>query len=106
MAINSDLTRGVAEPIILKLLADRMMYGYEIIREVNLKSNGEFEWKEGSLYPCLHKLEAQKLIQGEWNLCGSKQRKYYTITVEGMRAMEAKTEELKTFANTLAMMMA
>jgi len=106
MAINSDLSRGVAEPIILKLLSVKMMYGYEIIREVNLQSNGEFAWKEGSLYPCLHKLEVQKLIQSSWILCGNKQRKYYTITAEGLNVMAEKTAELKKFATTIALLMA
>ena len=62
MAVNSDLMRGVAEPVILKLLAERTMYGYEIIRLVNERTNGAFEWKEGTLYPCLHRLEEQGKI--------------------------------------------
>ena len=62
MAVNSDLMRGVAEPVILKLLAERTMYGYEIIRLVNERTNGAFEWKEGTLYPCLHRLEEQGQI--------------------------------------------
>ena len=57
MVLNSDLMRGVAEPVILRLLAERMMYGYEIIRQVNERTNGEFQWKEGTLYPILHGLE-------------------------------------------------
>ena len=54
MIQNSELMKGIAPAVILKLLSQRSMYGYEIIRLVNEKTNGEFQWKEGALYPCLH----------------------------------------------------
>lgn len=106
MAVNSDLMRGVAEPIILKLLAEKMMYGYEIIREVNARTGGAFAWKEGSLYPCLHKLESKGLIASSWRLESGKPRRYYAITVEGEKAMAEKVAELKTFAGALTMLIA
>lgn len=105
MVLNSDLMRGVAEPVVLKLLSERMMYGYEIIKQVNERTNGEFQWKEGTLYPCLHRLEGQGLIRSSWELSGSKPRRYYTITPKGLAAMQEKVEEAKKFAGALNLLL-
>ena len=56
-------TVSIVETIILKLLAERPMYGYEIIRVVLERTGGTFEWKEGTLYPWLHRLEQAGLIE-------------------------------------------
>ncbi|MFA7231228.1 MAG: PadR family transcriptional regulator [Victivallaceae bacterium] len=102
MAINSDMMRGVAEPIILKLLNYKKMYGYEIIKVVNEKTDNAFQWKEGTLYPCLHRLEASGLIESEWQTAESgKPRKYYTLTKKGMAEMAAKVEEWSHFSKTV-----
>ena len=66
MAFDSDLMRATAETIILRLLNERRMYGYEIIKIVNERTDGAFQWKEGTLYPCLHRLEGAGLIASEW----------------------------------------
>jgi PadR family transcriptional regulator len=103
MEYDSNLTKGTLSTIILKMLQGRTMYGYEIIRTVNEQTNGRFEWKEGSLYPALHRLENEKLITGEWQLneSGSRPRKYYLITAKGTKALVQKSEEWSEFAATV-----
>lgn len=49
-----------------KVKSKKAMYGYEIIKVVNQETNNAFEWKEGTLYPCLHRLESNGLIISEW----------------------------------------
>ena len=99
MAFDSDLVRSTAEPIILRLVSERPMYGYEIIKVVNERTNGAFEWKEGTLYPCLHRLEGASLIAGEWGESASgRPRKYYTITRRGAALLREKTEEWRAFS--------
>ena len=94
--------RGVAEPIILSLLSNKKMYGYEIIKVVNEKTNNAFQWKEGTLYPCLHRLEAAKLIKSEWQIAeNGKPRKYYTLTNKGVNALAEKKEEWNLFAKSV-----
>ena len=105
MGRNSDLMRGAAEPVVLKLLSERMMYGYEIIRLVNERTNGAFQWKEGTLYPCLHRLEEQGLIRSRWELSGPKPRRYYSITGKGKAAMQEKVEDAKCFAGALTLLL-
>ena len=57
MEFDSELLRGVVEPVVLRLLAERRMCGYEIINVVNERTKGTLAWKEGTLYPCLHRME-------------------------------------------------
>ena len=102
MAIEGDLLRGVAEPIILNLVAGKPMYGYEIIKVVNERSKGAFEWKEGTLYPCLHRLETSGYIENEWRTAeNGKQRKYYRITPNGEALLREKVIEWGTFATAV-----
>ena len=57
MPFNTELVGSTVEMIVLSLLAERAMYGYEIIQIVNDRTDGAFTWKEGTLYPLLHRLE-------------------------------------------------
>ena len=102
MDFNSDLTRSVVRPIVLKLVSERAMYGYEIIKVVNKRSNNEFQWKEGTLYPCLHRLENAGLIRSKWQTAESgRQRKYYSITRRGARLLERRVEQWTGFAKAV-----
>ena len=102
MRFSSDLIRGVAEPIVLQLTAERPMYGYEIIKVVNERTDQTFEWKEGTLYPCLHRLEGAGLIQSEWRAAPSgKKRKYYAITRKGKALLKEKLAEWSSFSTAV-----
>ena len=101
MIRNSELMKGIAPAVILKLLSRRSMYGYEIIRLVNELTNGEFQWKEGALYPCLHKMENEGLLKSEWQIVGGKPRKYYILTKTGKELAEEKVNESRTFCMAL-----
>jgi PadR family transcriptional regulator, regulatory protein PadR len=73
-----ELLRGTLETIVLKLLAEReRMYGYEITQQVSEMTGGRIEITEGALYPTLHKLEAEDLVQAEIVHIGKRVRKYY-----------------------------
>ena len=102
MAISSDLMRGVVDSIVLRLVSKRAMYGYEIIKVVNQETDNEFQWKEGTLYPCLHRLESGNLITSEW-ITGdtSRPRKYYSITKKGAATLEKKVGEWSTFSQSV-----
>lgn len=106
MEFDSELMRGVVEPIVLRLVAGRAMYGYEIIKVVDERTDGAFQWKEGTLYPCLHRMEADGLIAGEWHEAETgKQRKYYSITRKGTALLKAKTQEWAAFAGAVNAML-
>jgi len=107
MKNTTDLSRNMTEAIILKLLSARAMYGYEIIKIVLEKTDGRFQWKEGTLYPCLHRLEETKLIESYWELSTeNKPRKYYKITRAGLAACQSGEAEAKEFCRALTMLFA
>ena len=95
MTIQEQMRKGTTTVIILNLLAelDRPMYGYEIIKELEARSEGYFQFKEGLIYPRLHELERQGLLRSEWlGEEGTRRRKFYAITGQGRRRLN---EELQ-----------
>ncbi len=102
MTASNDLVRGTIMPIVLSLVEERPMYGYEMVKLVNSRSNGQLEWREGTLYPALHKLEAEKLIKSSWQEAASgKRRKYYAITQKGKKQLSAHREEWAAFSTAM-----
>ena len=74
------------------------MYGYQIIKELEIKSQGYFKLKEGTLYPALHRLEKSGLILGEWQLLpNGRHRRYYYITDKGYQTLIAKRNQWQDF---------
>jgi DNA-binding PadR family transcriptional regulator len=109
MSTSSDLVRGTIVPVVLKLLSEREMYGYEIVKEVNRRSGGVLEWKEGTLYPALHKLQVARLVSASWQEAptgeaGSRKRKYYHITAKGKRELAKRAGEWKEFSAAVSML--
>ncbi|WP_352404577.1 PadR family transcriptional regulator [Sporanaerobacter acetigenes] len=102
MKINNELIKGSTDMLVLSLLEEKTMYGYEIIKEMENKSKGVFELKEGTLYPLLHKLEDEGLLQSQWGSGdGKRKRKYYSITPKGKKAIEEKKNEWGVFAEAV-----
>jgi len=94
LAASPELIKGTIVPIVLKLLDERPMYGYEIIKTVNERTGGALEWREGTLYPWLHRLESDGLLRSEWQTAPSgRRRKYYALTRRGRAALVEKIEE-------------
>ena len=107
MAIEKSLISGSMTMLILKLLSEKDMYGYEMIDTLRKKSQNVFELKAGTLYPLLHSLEDKGLLTVYEEEYVGKGRKYYSITKEGRNLLDTKTEEWQTYsvavANVLAM---
>jgi DNA-binding PadR family transcriptional regulator len=99
---QTELLKGTLSTIILKLLEERgKMYGYEITQCVKAMSDDKILVKEGSLYPALHKLEADGLVTTEEVYIGKRVRKYYTLTQPGKSATKESVDELIDFLNTI-----
>jgi PadR family transcriptional regulator, regulatory protein PadR len=89
--MDTELLKGTLSLLILSLLSRKAMYGYEIAATVHRDTDGAFQWREGSLYPSLHKMEADGWIAGEWEESeGGRRRKYYRLTVRGRSALAEK----------------
>jgi PadR family transcriptional regulator PadR len=87
--ISKELVGASAIPIILSILDKNESYGYEIMQNVKELSSNRIEWKEGSLYPVLHKLEKNGLIKSLWKMAeNGRHRKYYAINKKGRKALQ------------------
>jgi len=106
MKVNKELLKGSTTILILSLLERKSMYGYEMIKEIELKSSGVFSFKEGTLYPILHSLEGEGLVESFWSEGdGARKRKYYKITEKGKGQLKEKQEEWKTFRSAVEKVM-
>jgi DNA-binding PadR family transcriptional regulator len=94
-------------PVVLALLKDRRMYGYEMVKQVNARTGGRLEWKEGTLYPTLHKLEGEGMIKAEWEEGGEggRMRKYYAITGKGRKELDRRVGEWREFSTAVNLML-
>ena len=93
--INSDLIRGNINTIILKALYDGDRYGYDIIKEIEIKSHGQYILKQPTLYSCLKRLETQGFIEAYWGEQTSNggRRKYYRLTDSGKEIFKQSQDE-------------
>ena len=99
---NSNLYKGSLTTIVLKLLSEKdKMYGYEITQKVKELTKGKLKITEGALYPALHKLEAEGLLDVEVIKVNNRLRKYYKLTETGSTETAIKLSELEEFMNTL-----
>lgn len=93
MGIDKALMSGSMTMLLLRLLEEKDMYGYEMIDTLRKKSCNVFELKAGTLYPLLHGMEEKGLLQVYEQEYAGKTRKYYSITKDGRRLLEAKKTE-------------
>jgi PadR family transcriptional regulator len=102
MSFDRELLKGSITLLVLKLLSEREMYGYQIIQEACRRSEDAFQFKEGTLYPALHLLESRGYLRSEWRVAKSgRERKYYALTSKG-RKMAAKSRgEWKLFTKAV-----
>ncbi|MFT5144907.1 MAG: PadR family transcriptional regulator PadR [Thalassolituus oleivorans] len=85
---SRELSAATAKPAILAILAQGENYGYGIIAQVKDLSDGKVEWAEGALYPVLHRLERQKLIEATWRKTeAGRRRKYYRLRAKGKKVL-------------------
>ena len=102
MELSPDLIKGTVVPVILRLLGEREMYGYELIKVVNERTQNLLAWKEGTLYPWLHRLEGEGLIQSRWSDAESgRVRKYYRLTARGRAALRDQVEGWRAFSHAV-----
>jgi PadR family transcriptional regulator PadR len=96
---RSQLLKGTTTLLILGVLRETELYGYEIAQRIRERSGDVISPGEGWLYPALHRLEAQGLLDATWREGGlGPRRRYYRITRRGVEALEAQATEWETFA--------
>ena len=106
MRYGRELLKGSTDTLLLSLLRNQPMYGYQIIKELKKRSNGYFKFKEGTLYPALHRLEGAGVVRGNWErLAMGKERRYYHLTEKGLKLLDEKVTEWRGFSMAVNLVM-
>ena len=102
MKLDKGLVGGSTILLVLTLLAEKDCYGYEIIKTLEDRSDKTFEFKEGSLYPVLHRLENEGFVVSYRQKSESgKERKYYHITPAGLELLGEEKEQWIVFSKAV-----
>lgn len=100
--LSKDLIAASATPLILSILSVEESYGYQIIRKIAEISDDKIHWKEGTLYPVLHKMEKSGLIKSKWRVAeNGRKRKYYQINKKGKRILDEELDHWRMIFNSL-----
>jgi PadR family transcriptional regulator PadR len=103
-----QMRRGTTTLAILNLLVDvgEPMHGYRIMRELEDRSRGIFQFNEGLIYPRLHQMEHDGLLRSRWEgEPGTRRRKVYVVTDRGHRQLEAEMEQWETFRQGMRLLL-
>lgn len=101
MKISKELIKGSTSMLVMSVLRGKDLYGYKIIKELELSSENVFELKEGTLYPILHALEQEGFLESYWEEFDGRKRKYYHLTRKGIKQLEDKQKEWKVFSKSV-----
>jgi DNA-binding PadR family transcriptional regulator len=100
--MKRELIKGSIDSLLLCLIGQQPMYGYQIIKELEDRSQGYFRYKEGTLYPALHRLEKAGLLTAQWNsVTGGRQRRYYHITEKGRAILTERRSQWLDFLTAM-----
>ncbi len=102
---NPEFLNGVPELLILRLLSEQPLHGYEIVEAIRNQSNQVFEFGEGSIYPILHRLEADKLLSSRKETVNQRQRVVYRTTASGKRRLSEAADRWNVVATTIRAML-
>lgn len=100
--MDKHLISGSTTLLILSLLAEKDMYGYEMIDALARRSENIFELKTGTLYPLLHQLVRGKYLASYEAEVNKKKRKYYHITDDGKNFLREKKQEWETYSGAVS----
>ena len=102
MEFNKDLIAASSTPLVLAIVAEEDSYGYAILKRVRELSGGRMEWTDGMLYPVLHRLERQGLVEARWEAAETgRRRKYYSITPRGREQLAEERRQWQAVDATL-----
>lgn len=102
MGIDKNLVQGSMGLMLMRLLEEKDMYGYEMIEALRKKSNHVFELKAGTLYPLLHTLELKGYLSSYEDSTSGKTRKYYKLTSDGRKQLAKKKKEWNDYQLAVA----
>jgi len=102
---NPSFLNGIPELLVLRLLAVREMYGYQIVEEIRTKTGESLSFGEGCIYPYLHYLEAEKQVSSQRREVAGRSRNYYKLTARGRKRLEALSSEWRRVTSGVSRLM-
>ena len=98
-----DLLRGNTEALLLFMVSEmENAYGYQLIKEIGKRSQGFFNFKEGTVYPTLRKMENKGLLKGRWQeMPSGQERRYYGLTEKGREELGTKLAMWQSFSDAM-----
>jgi PadR family transcriptional regulator len=97
MAVGEEI-KGHLDALLLAVAADGPIHGYAVVERLRERSGGRFDLPEGTIYPALHRLEADALLQSKWAVVGGRRRRQYQLTDRGRRELGMRSKEWRRFA--------
>jgi PadR family transcriptional regulator, regulatory protein PadR len=106
MSADADFYRNSLDLMVLSVLADEPMYGYSIQQRLSAVVNEKLDVRAGTLYPLLHRLEAEKLVKTRWEATTGRRRKWYELTAAGRRQLAEQAHAWHDYAESLRRLLA
>lgn len=100
-----DLLRGSLDLMVLSVLADEAQYGYMIQKQIQQASRDQVKLQAGTLYPLLHRLEADRLIRSRWDDTSGRKRKWYELTAKGKRRLQRDAQQWNRYVECLSQLL-
>jgi PadR family transcriptional regulator, regulatory protein PadR len=93
--------KGHLDGLILAVVAKEPLHGYAVIEQLKARSGGGLALPEGTVYPALHRLEADGMLQSEWSTASGRRRRIYSLTKRGHKELGASRERWRVFSSTI-----
>lgn len=102
MAYVQQLLKGLIDPILLSLISELPMYGYQIVKELEQRTEGYLKLKAGTVYPALMRLEKKGLLSSRWEQTTERRgRRYYQITGKGRQFLASRSGDWRRFSTAI-----
>lgn len=99
--MKAEALRGQLDALVLATLRDGPAHGYAVIEQLKRRSEGAFDLAEGTVYPVLHRLEADGLLESSWSDAAGRRRRVYRLTRRGRAALATRRDEWRGFARAI-----
>jgi len=99
--MNNETLKGHLDLLLLAVLAEGAAHGYAVIESLRQQSGGLFDLPEGTIYPALHRLEAQGLLKSHWREDAPRRRRVYELTTKGQQSLAKRQGEWKSFSRAV-----
>ncbi|MEX0750040.1 MAG: helix-turn-helix transcriptional regulator [Dehalococcoidia bacterium] len=103
--MNPDMLKGNLEMMLLAVVARAPAHGYAVIEDLRRQSGGAFDLPEGTVYPALHRLEKQGLLESRWSTAAARKRRLYEITMKGAAELRGRERQWSAFSRAVRSVM-